>query len=63
MSLNNNEVRIYARQGNDWNHIDTLTEVRVLFHPLILSSRDEVGPHSMTSPSLPSTGLRAPTAL
>ena len=29
ISLNSNEVRIYARQGNDWNHIDTLTEVCV----------------------------------
>ena len=28
VSLNSNEVRIYARQGNDWNHIDTLSEVR-----------------------------------
>ena len=27
MSLNNNEVRIYARQGGEWSHIDTLTEV------------------------------------
>ncbi|TBU35638.1 WD40 repeat-like protein [Dichomitus squalens] len=26
VSLNSNEVRIYARQGNDWNHIDTLSE-------------------------------------
>ncbi|KAH9945822.1 actin-like protein ARPC3 [Epithele typhae] len=26
VSLNNNEVRIYARAGNDWNHIETLTE-------------------------------------
>ncbi|KAI1794672.1 actin-like protein ARPC3 [Ganoderma leucocontextum] len=26
VSLNSNEVRIYAREGNDWNHIDTLAE-------------------------------------
>ena len=31
VSLNSNEVRIYARQGNDWNHTETLSEVRVIY--------------------------------
>ena len=40
VSLNSNEVRIYARQGNDWNHIDTLSEVRctLLFIRITLTS-------------------------
>lgn len=35
VSLNSNEVRIYARQGNDWNHIETLSE-----HDKLITSID-----------------------
>ena len=54
VSMNNNEVRIYARQGNDWNHIDTLTEVRVqrCYRPY-LTTTDCLPLNSTTSPSPP----------